>query len=100
MTTLRFAPLDPNFNPKHIVTIGAKALLASADVADGSAATAAAAAVVRDGHDKSAKIWEDGRSFTFAELDTKTSRNLGTVRADLVHKLVQKHVPSKDDGAY
>jgi hypothetical protein len=106
-TTLLFgAPADgAQFTPAHTVFIGPRDLLAHGSVKGGIAdvvpqSVQATAAVVSGGREKSAKTWEGEKSWTFAELDTKSSRNLGTVRADLVQQLVQKHVPSKDDGAY
>jgi hypothetical protein len=102
MTTLRFAPLDAAATATHTVTVGTKAVLSAASDApvSASAAHAQALAVVRDGLDKSARVWDGTRSFAVAELEAKTSRNLGTIRADALAKLVQKHVPSKGDGAF
>lgn len=102
-TTVHFGTPDGQFSPKHTVFIGPKALLGSESVKAGlkdalSDVVRATAKTVEDGREKAAKTWDGERSFTFAELETKTSRNLGTVRSDLVHNLVQKHVPSKDDG--
>lgn len=102
-TTLHFGAPGSQFSPKHTVFIGPRELLSNKSVKGGIAdvvpeSVKATAAVVEDGREKFAKTWDGDRSYTFAELDTKTSRNLGTVRSDLIQALVQKHVPSKDDG--
>jgi hypothetical protein len=102
-TTLVFGRTEKSFDPKHHVYIGPKSLLTSKNTSFAGKIPDAATSIVaqiESGREKSGKVWSDESSYTFAELETKTSRNLGVVRSDLIESLVRKHVPSKDDGKF
>ena len=82
-------------DPVHQVFIGPAAALANAGP---PSMHQGAAAVVASGRDRIAKTWEENKSYTYVKFDTNRLRNLGAVRADLLHGLVRSNVPLKGNG--
>lgn len=97
-TQLRFSP-SPNTQAAHTVFLGPKALLSPSSLSSQIPSDVSSAlTAVHSGNEKVTKAWSGENSFTFAALEEKTSRWMGPIRGDVVQKLVNKHVASKQDG--
>jgi hypothetical protein len=98
MTTLRFTA-QTGFKPDARLVIGPKSLLADASSLDLPAEQVThLLSVVTSGKSDTATHWnEDGKQTTVVKLDDTTSRNLGTIRGDLLSQLVATHTPKEKD---